>query len=209
MHRIQVRRATVDDLPQLRPLWEAAGLPVEALEKRFVDFQVAHADQGEIVAAIALSTDEAQGCLHSEVIAWLDEAGALRGQMWPRLEALARSQNLFRLWIDSEEPFWKGLGFKKAAQEMLTQRPAAFGEGGASSLYLPLRAAEGAEREIEKQIAVLRAMSQSETEQLMERAQFMKWIAMGLITLVFAAFAVWVVYYTRLRSRLRRQRGGR
>ncbi|MCX6904373.1 MAG: hypothetical protein NTW03_13020, partial [Verrucomicrobia bacterium] len=104
MTRFQVRRATVEDLPQLRPLWQAADLPVEGLEKRFTEFQVAQTDQGEIVAAIGLQISEGQGRLHSEAIGWFDSADQLRAQIWPRLQSVARNQGLSRLWTSFDAP---------------------------------------------------------------------------------------------------------
>jgi N-acetylglutamate synthase-like GNAT family acetyltransferase len=202
-----VRRATVDDLPQLRPLWQVENLSVETLEKRLTEFQVALSPQGEIVAGVGLQLAEGQGCLHSEAIGWSDLADDIRAALWPRLEVVARNQGLIRLWTDLEAPFWKSVGFKKATQEMLASRPAAFAEPSSTSawFHLPMRAAAVRDGEIEKQLAVLKAISQAETQQLVDRARIMKWIAMGLFTAVFAAFAVWVVYYVRLRSQLKRQ----
>ena len=45
----RVRRATLDDLPALKPLWESMRFSVEDLEKRLTEFQVAENAQGEIV----------------------------------------------------------------------------------------------------------------------------------------------------------------
>jgi N-acetylglutamate synthase-like GNAT family acetyltransferase len=205
MNRFQVRRATVEDLPQLRLLWQMESLPVEVLEKRFTEFQVALNEQGEVVAGIGLQAAEEQGCLHSEAIGWPDVADTLRERLWPRLEGLARNQGLARLWTHLEAPFWKGVGFKKAGDDTLASLPAAFIGGASTWLHLPLRSAETGQDEIEKHLAVLKAMSHAETERLMERARLLKWIAMTLITVVFAGFAVWVVYYAVLRSRRKRQ----
>jgi N-acetylglutamate synthase-like GNAT family acetyltransferase len=208
MNRFQVRRATVEDLPQLRTLWQMENLPSDSLEKRFTEFQVAQNDQGEIVAAIGLQMSEGQGRLHSEAIGWADLAEDLRAQLWPRLEAVARNQGLGRLWTALDAPFWKGIGFKKVQAEMLELLPAAFAEEGASWLALPLRAAGASPEDLEKQFAVLKAMSAAENEQLMERARLLKWIAMGLMATVFGAFAVGVVYYAWTRARLKKRRNG-
>ncbi len=207
MNRFQIRRATVEDLPQLRPLWEMADLGVEALEKRFTEFQVACTDEGEIVAAVGLQIHAQQGCLHSEAIGWPDVADDIRSQMWPRLQTLAQNQRLSRLWTSLETPFWKGVGFKKASEEALALLPAPFAQEEAQWLFLPLRPAEGGADEVEKQFAVLRAMSQAENERLLDRARLMKWIAVGLMLVVFGAFAVWVVYWVRLRTRLKKKPG--
>lgn len=208
MTRFQARRATVEDLPQLRSLWEAGDLPVESLEKRFTEFQVAQTDQGEVVAAIGLQISEGQGRLHSEAIGWFDFADQLRAQLWPRLESVARNQGLSRLWTSLDAPFWKGLGFKKVTEETLPTLPAAFATAEAAWLTLPLRSAEVGADELDKQFAVLKAMSQAENEQikqLMDRARTLKWIAMSLMVVVFGAFVIWVIYFVRLHARLRKR----
>jgi hypothetical protein len=151
-----------------------------------------------------LRTADGQGLLYGEAVAWPDLADQLRAHLWARLEINARSQALTRIWTGLESPFWKSLGFKKATPDILPLQPQVFANDQAAWLHLPMRTAQAAD-ELDKQVAVLKALSQAETEQLLERARFMKWIAIGLITFVFGAFAVWVVYFVRVRSRLKKQ----
>ena len=47
----QVRRATVEDLEKLVPLWQQENLPWEDLEKRFKEFQVVEGAGGELLGA--------------------------------------------------------------------------------------------------------------------------------------------------------------
>ena len=46
--RQQIRRATIDDLPQLKALWEQEQLSAGELEKRFKEFQVVEGEGGEV-----------------------------------------------------------------------------------------------------------------------------------------------------------------
>ena len=46
---IQIRRATLDDLPRLIELWALERLPVSDYERRFKEFQVAQGADGEIL----------------------------------------------------------------------------------------------------------------------------------------------------------------
>ncbi len=208
MPRFQVRRATVEDLPVLRSLWQTENLPVEVLEKRVTEFHVAQSEQGEVVASLGLQTAEGQGLLHAEAIGWPDLADELRAQLWPRVETMARSPTLSRLWTTLEAPFWKSIGFKKAGDQTLALLPPVFAADQTDWLHLPLRSSRADSEEIDKHVAALRTISQAETERLMARARVLKWIAIGLITVVFAAFAAWVVYfvtyYFRRRSRVTR-----
>ena len=192
MNRFQVRRATVEDLPQLRTLWQMENLPDAELEKRFTEFQVALDERG-------------QGKIHGEAIGRFDLADELRAAFWPRLEMVARNQGLSRVWTTQEAIFWRGLGFKKATAQNLAELPAGFAEENAAWFTLPLRSSEAAASEVEKQLAALKLMSQAENERLLERAKVMKWIAMGVVALVFGLFAIWVVSFVRVRT-LRRKR---
>jgi hypothetical protein len=195
MNRFTMRRATAEDLPQLRMLWEAESLPGEALEKRLTEFQVTCSEQGEVVAAVGVQISGGQGRVHSEAIGWPDFAEQIRSCWWPRLETMGRNQGLSRLWTSLESPFWKGVGFKKVSEENRGALPAAFAEEGAAWLMLPLKSAETGADEIEKQFAVLKAMSQAENERLLERARLVKWIGMGLMSVIFAGFAIAVVLF--------------
>jgi N-acetylglutamate synthase-like GNAT family acetyltransferase len=49
----RVRRATVDDLGQLRPLWMAQLPEASGLERRVTEFQVVETPEGRILAAVA------------------------------------------------------------------------------------------------------------------------------------------------------------
>jgi len=62
-----VRRATLDDLPQLMDLWKLEKLPAEVLEKRFTEFQLVADSRGKIVGALGMQMVENQGKLHSEL----------------------------------------------------------------------------------------------------------------------------------------------
>jgi N-acetylglutamate synthase-like GNAT family acetyltransferase len=202
MSRFQVRRANVDDLPQLRELWQMEGLDGGELEKRLTENQVAHTTEGEVVAVLSLEISGDKGRLHSEAIAWPDHAEDLRILLWRRIEGMARSLGLSRLWTTLEGPFWKGVGFKNVHEESPASLPGEWASPGARWLALPLRG-EGGEEEIAKHLAILKAASQAEHDQVMERARWMKWIALSLMLAVFAAFSVWVVSYVRLRKRRR------
>ena len=64
-----LRRATVDDLPGLKVLWERARLQVLDLEKRLTDFQLVVSDAGDLIGAIGLHIEGKQGQVHSEAFA--------------------------------------------------------------------------------------------------------------------------------------------
>ena len=201
MNRFHVRHATEKDLPQLQALWEMEGLPGAALEKRLAEFQVVEDGAGQLFAAIGLRVLESHGRLHSEAITFLEQAEAMRTLLWPRLEATARKQGLARLWTSLEAPFWKGVGFKKVTPEVRSLLPPDFADESAAWLTMPLRPTDADPASLDKQFAVFKAMSQAENERLLDRAKVMKVIALGLMTMVFVAFVVWVIYFLRLHGR--------
>ena len=209
MNRFQVRPATTEDLPQLRPLWEVENLPGDELEGRIAEFQVVVDEAGQIQAAIGLEEQEGQGKLHSESIVFLEHAEAMRMVFWPRIENLARNRGLTRLWTCLEAPFWKGVGFKKVTEDTLALWPAGFAEENANWLTMPLKSVETGPEAIDKQFAVLKAMSQAENERLMERAKWMKMIALVLLVVISAAFALWVLSWVKVRRELQKRRDGR
>ena len=66
---LQVRRATIEDLPKLAALWTAEGLPVGNLEKRFKEFQLVQTEDGaEVLGAVGLQLVGNEGRLHSEAL---------------------------------------------------------------------------------------------------------------------------------------------
>src|SRR2546426_5938551 len=95
---VQVRRATVEDLAKLVPLWKAEDLPCDELEKRFKEFQVLESAGGALLGAVGLQIAGSEAHLHSEVFARPDEADSLREKLWERAHVLANNHGLVRVW---------------------------------------------------------------------------------------------------------------
>ena len=89
----QVRRATIEDLPNLVELWRQENLPAPDLEKRFKEFQIIEGAGGELAAAVGLQVAGLEARLHSEVFAHAEQADALRELLWER--ASNKYQELF------------------------------------------------------------------------------------------------------------------
>ena len=60
-HKIQVRRATLEDLPKLIALWQKEFLPWEVLEKRFTEFQIGDHIECYKVESVARTLATAEG----------------------------------------------------------------------------------------------------------------------------------------------------
>ncbi len=198
---LQVRRATVEDLPKLVALWQQEDLPWQGLEKQFKQFQVVEAPGGELLGAVGLETAGTEGRVHSEVFAHAEQSDALRDLFWERLQVLARNHGLVRLWTQFASPFWNQTGFQFATADLLAKLPAAFGAGPQPWRFLQLRE-EAAPVSIEKEFAAFKAMEKEHTEKLFRRAKLLKLIAGIVVMAVFFLLAFWVLAWFKARGRL-------
>jgi N-acetylglutamate synthase-like GNAT family acetyltransferase len=195
----RARRATTDDLDQLKTLWAEAGLPAAELEKQFTDFQVVESADSRVVGAIGLQIDGAHGRIHSEAFADFGLTDTLRPLLWERLETMAGSHGLFRLWTLESAPFWKkGAGFSSAT----AQPPEVFGPANEPWLALRLKD-EGADPDLlEMQFNLFREAERAKREKLLQRAGALKIIGTVIAALLFL-FAIGVlVVFLRHRGQL-------
>jgi N-acetylglutamate synthase-like GNAT family acetyltransferase len=182
----QVRRACVEDLPELCRLWEEALLPVADLEKRFREFQVVTDNAGMFLGAIGLLMLGTHACLHSEVFANPQREDECRDLLWERVMALSHNHGLVRIWTQEDAPYWHHLGFKPANAEQLQQMPVAFGSAEEKWLTLSLRDEAVAQKAIEQEFAVFMMQQKEESSRLMQRAQVIKYAAAALVLIVAA-----------------------
>jgi hypothetical protein len=200
----QVRRATVDDVPQLVALWKHEGLPWKILERQFKDFQVAVDAAGTVLGALGLQVAGPEGRVHHEIFARAEQADALRDRIWQRLQIVARNQGLVRLWTQLDAPFWRHTEMSPAPAEILAKLPAAFGSSAGGWHYLQLREEGGLPAAVETELALFKALSEQETQQTISRARALKTLASLLALLIFVPVIVWAIL-----SLIRSERGGR
>ena len=153
----QVRRATIEDLPKLVPLWQQELLATPQLEKRFKEFQVVESE-GEIIGAVGLEVAGSEGRLHSEVFAHPEQSDALRALLWERAQVVAQNHGLVRLWTQFATPFWNHSGFRYAGADQLAKLPASFGTNPQPWQYLQLRDDAAAPVSIDKEFALFKQM---------------------------------------------------
>jgi N-acetylglutamate synthase-like GNAT family acetyltransferase len=139
----RIRRATLDDLPALRTLWQTSQTKPMDLEKRFTEMQVAEIADGQIVGAIGLKIERLHALIHSDIISDAAHAGPLHEAFWQRLQVLARNHGLFRLWTQSNDPYWTTLGFRKPDEKEQEKMPESFGPGEFLTFPLKAETAEG------------------------------------------------------------------
>src|SRR5580700_9247820 len=93
--QLQIRRATVDDLPALRAMWLAAQLPAAELEGRLTDFHVVESG-GQFAGALGVQVLRQHGRLHSEDYADFSVADEARKLLWERIQKIAANLGVFR-----------------------------------------------------------------------------------------------------------------
>ena len=188
--RYQTRRATTDDLAQLEALWREARFPDVDLARHFTEFQVAIDEHGAVAAAIGLRMSGAEGWIHSETFADFGLTDLLRPRLWERLQVVAETNRLHRLWTRETAPFWrKETGFAEAPRESLDKLPAEFGPADPGWLLLRLRE-EGADPvELDKQFQLFKQEEAARREKILARATALRWFG----TLIAVAIFIFVL----------------
>lgn len=182
---LNLRRATVDDLPGLEALWHALGQPADELEKRLTDFHVAADNQGQIVGAIALEISGQFGKLHSEAVADVDQPDLVRSLLWERIEMVSRYRGLVRLWTLLTSPFWQNTGFKYSTDSEKGRLPAEFGTANQPWRTLKLRDERALDNALEKEIELFKIQNEEQNERIIRNAKVLRAVAILLGVLLF------------------------
>ena len=190
---LRARRATVEDLDTVRPLWTSMRLPVADLEPRLTEFQVVEDEQGKLIGGIAFEVGAQQGRLHSEGFTDFAHANAARELLWNRIQKLASNHGILRLWTQEDTPFWNQTGFKAADAETFKKLPTGWNTGNASWLTLQLKD-ENAIASIEKELAMLMANEKKQSARIFQQARTLKTIA-TLIAFILAILAFGAAIY--------------
>jgi N-acetylglutamate synthase-like GNAT family acetyltransferase len=198
----RVRRATVEDLEALRGLWNLMHLPAADLERRVTEFQIAESADGQLHGALGLEISGRQGRLHGEVFSDFALAETLRELLWHRMQALALSHGLARLWTQETAPWWKQTGFQSPDEAALKRLPAAWAAGAARFLTLGLRDEEALEKALQSNFELLKAEEQRRNRQFVRHGKAIKII----VTLLTLGLAIFVAFMT-LRLLLNRPGG--
>jgi N-acetylglutamate synthase-like GNAT family acetyltransferase len=201
--RQQVRRATIEDLPQLKGLWQQERLVGGDLERRFKEFQVVAEADGRVLGALGLQVAGAEGRLHSEVFLQFDQADALRELLWQRIKIMGANFGLVRVWTQLDSLFWRQNVFETASAERLEKLPASFGGGARPWLVVQIKEeVSAAAVALEQELALLKAAERERIDGLIRRGRFLKGIATGILLLVFLLVVVWAFSLVKLKSRV-------
>lgn len=192
---LKVRRAVVDDLPQLIQLWKIERLPWEILEKRFTEFQVAVDASNQVIGAIGLHIVGHEGLMHSEVFLHFDLADTIRKMIWERMEVIAHNFGLVRIWTREDSPFWHHYGFQPATQEQLQKLPRVFGNADQGWYVASFRKEEPIKiMNPEKEFEILIAQEKAETQRITDLAKVMRIIAIVLAAILLLGVVIAAIY---------------
>ena len=120
---LSVRRATTDDLYNLKSLWTSMNLPADELEKRLTEFQIVQDADGLFLGAVGFQVARQHALLHNEGFTDFSVADEARRLFWERVRVLASNHTVFRLWTQERSPSWKTFGFAPPDAEMLKRLP--------------------------------------------------------------------------------------
>jgi N-acetylglutamate synthase-like GNAT family acetyltransferase len=195
--QLQIRRATVDDLPALKAMWTASNWPADELEGRLTEFHIVEAG-GEFAGALGVQVVRQHARMHSEDYANFAVADEARKLFWERIQKLAANLGVFRLWTQETSPFWKGWGFQPANPETLARLPEEWKNLEGQWLTLELKNEEAINRAMKIQFAGMMAEEQRQTARMVEHARFLRLLVIvggfGIFFLCLG-FAVYLVLH--------------
>jgi N-acetylglutamate synthase-like GNAT family acetyltransferase len=196
----QVRRATLDDIGPLTAMWKTMNFPADELARRITEFQIAQSAAGELLGAIGLQTLDKQGLLHSEAFTDFALAEALRPALWERINSLAASHGLIRIWTQESAPFYRRSGLERAESEALADLPAPWHEHAGEWLTIKLREKLETLVSADKTFELFMAMERAKSQRALMRGKALKIVAQLVAVLICLLVIAGFVYLAKHRS---------
>lgn len=201
-----VRRATLDDLPKLVPLWKLEQLPWAEFERRFKEFQVAESDEGEILGAIGVQVAGLEARLHSEAFAHFDQADTLRERFWARIKVMGENQGWVRVWSELSSHTWRQLGFDPSNPEQMAHLPELFSQVGTGNwTVIQLKEDKVSGPSVDAEFQILKMAYQEENQRLMKRARALRNFSILLAAGLVGWMAWWGIKLFKNKDRLPRR----
>ena len=194
---LRVRRATVEDLAMLRPLWDSMRFPVAELEPRLTEFQIVEDADGKIVGGIGFQVSGNQGRLHHEAFTDFGIADAARELVWKRIQTLATNHGIFRLWMQESAPSWIRLGFKPPLPEDMKRFPANWNNQVECWFTLQLKN-EAALNAVEKELAMFMNAQKQHSQRTLDQMRTLKTLA-TILAILFAFLAFGAAFFLLLK----------
>jgi hypothetical protein len=174
----RVRRATIEDLPALTVLWQSMNLPVNGLDRRLTEFQVATDAAGKLVGAIGFQLVRKQGLIHSEGFTDFGVADTVRPMLWERLQMVATNHGTVRAWTKEIAPFWKQIGLAEPDAETLAKLPV-FSSNEQPGKWLTIKLREDIEEvlSLDKEFELFKQSAEQQSQAAFNQAKMLKTIA--------------------------------
>ncbi len=203
---LTARRATVEDIPALQGLWQAAGLPWEELEKFITEFQLVEDSEGNAAGAVGLLVEGTEALLHTEALRADVEADEARASLWRRIQIVARNLGVHRVWTQEDDPFWTASGFAAPSTHDLAAVRATFLGDGSGWRFVLLVDPSKANAVVQEQMALWQAEREREAEEFQRKVKTFRAVAFLLfgIVLVLALGVLWMVMKTNMLGRIAR-----
>lgn len=189
----RVRRATLEDLPALKSLWEAMRFPVNELEKQLTHFQVVVDEAEQVCGCVAFQMTGRHAHIHSETYSDFGIAEQSRVLFWTRFQSLATNHGLVCLWTREASPFWSHNGFVPADAAALEKLPASWDRNAPGWLLLKLRD-EAAIASLEKEFAMFVQSEKGRSEKAIGQLKMVRIFFTVLALIGCAALLIWGVY---------------
>jgi N-acetylglutamate synthase-like GNAT family acetyltransferase len=189
----RVRRATIDDLPALKALWESMRITDADLDKRLTEFQVAETTDGQIVGTVGFQMIQRHALIHSEAFSDFSLADQVRPLFWQRLNALALNHGIARLWTRENSPFWTHNGLQPADAEALKRLPDSCDRSAPGWLTLRLKD-EDVMTSLDKEFDMFVAAEKARSAVALHSARKLKLVVSWMVVLLLLALAIWAFY---------------
>ncbi|MGO8764299.1 MAG: hypothetical protein ACLQSR_04085 [Limisphaerales bacterium] len=187
MATLRIRRATIEDLPALRAIWNSMRLPAEELEKQLRDFQVAEGEAGQVVGAIGMQFSGQYALLYGEGFSDFSIADAARELFWDRLQTLAANHGVFRIWTLEDSPFWARWGFQPAKTELQSRLPEPWKSREGKWLTLQLKDEDAVAEALQGKFAGFMKSEKEQTARVGERAKILRTV------IIIAGFGIFFI----------------
>jgi N-acetylglutamate synthase-like GNAT family acetyltransferase len=194
--QIHVRRATAEDLQDLKALWASMLLPDDELGKRLIEFQIVETVDGELLGAIGVQIVRQHARLYSEGYFDFALADHAREIFWDRILKIASNHGVFRLWTQETSPFWTRLGFRPAIVGESSRLPEEWNQTNGKWFTLQLKDEEVIANALDKNLAAFLSNEKRTTARVREQAQMLKTIitvagfSIGIICLAIVFYLI-------------------
>lgn len=189
----RVRRATIDDLPTLKALWDSMQISSADLDKRLTEFQVAETADGQVVGTVGFQMSQRHGLIHSEAFSDFSVADHVRPLFWQRLNALALNHGVARLWTREGSPFWSHNGLQPADEETLKRLPEQWDRTAPRWLTLRLKD-EDVIASLDKEFDMFVAAEKARSAEALDSARRLKTIVSWMVVLMLLGMISYAVY---------------